>query len=103
MVIRTKKRLIERGAGLSAEVGEVDAEGSTTVAVLDTVEGSTTMVVLDEVESRNIVAMLDGMEGMTTYGTGSTRTKSTIKHKKGSILSKSSMCELNLTHLRIDL
>jgi hypothetical protein len=45
-----------RGAGLSAEVGELDVEeGSTTVAVLNGVEGNTKVVVLNKVE------------GMTTY------------------------------------
>jgi hypothetical protein len=39
-----------RGARLSIEVGELDAEeGSPTVVVMDAEEGSTTVVVLDEV------------------------------------------------------
>jgi hypothetical protein len=45
------------------------------------VEGSTTVAMLDGVEDSTTVAVLDGMKGMTTYGTGSTRTKSTMKHK----------------------
>jgi hypothetical protein len=105
-----------RGAGLSAEVGELDevegsttaavldgVEGSTTMAVLNGVEGNTTMKVLDGVEGSTTTALLDGVEGMTTYETCSTLTKSTMKHKNGSILSKSSMCELDLTHLHTDL
>jgi hypothetical protein len=56
------------GAGLSADVGELDQEeGNTTVVTLDVVEGSTTMVVLDGVEGSTTVAMLDGLEGRTTY------------------------------------
>jgi hypothetical protein len=94
-----------RGAGLSIEVGELDKfEGSTTMAVLNGVEGSTTVAVLDGVEGSATVAVLDGVEGMMTYGTGSTHTKSTMKHtKNGSILSKSNMCKLDLTDPWIDL
>jgi hypothetical protein len=72
-----------RGAGLSVEVGELDGvEGSTTVAVLHGVEGSTIVAVLDGVEGSTTMTVLDGVEGMMTYVTGSTRTKSTMKHKK---------------------
>jgi hypothetical protein len=55
-------------------------EGSTTVAMLDGVEYNTTVAMLDGVEYNTTV--VDEMEGMTTYGTGSTHTKSTMKHKK---------------------
>jgi hypothetical protein len=48
MVTRTEKRLTMKGAGLSAEVGELDrVEDNTTVAVLDRVQGSTIVAVLD--------------------------------------------------------
>jgi hypothetical protein len=101
-----KEMLTVRGAGLSAKVGELDGvEGSTTMPVLDGVEGSTTVAVLNGVEGSTTVAVLDGVEGMT-YGTGSTlksTTKSTMMHKSTMILSKLSMCELDLRHLRIDL
>jgi hypothetical protein len=78
-----RKRLTVRGAGLSDEVGELDGvEGNTTVKVLDGVEGNTIVAVLDEVESSITVAVVDRVEGMTAYETGSTRTKSTMQHKK---------------------
>jgi hypothetical protein len=73
------------------------------MATIDEVEGSTTVAVLDGVEGNTTMALLDGVEGMTTCETGSALTKSTMKHKNGSILSKSSMCELDLTYLWIDL
>jgi hypothetical protein len=58
-----KEILTVRGAGLRAEVGELDGvEGSTTVPVLvDGVEGSTTVVVVDRVEGSTTVAVLDGV------------------------------------------
>jgi hypothetical protein len=87
-----------RGAGLSVEVGELDIE-----------EGSTTMVVLDGVDGNTTVVVLGGVEGMVTYsklnisnhGTGQSiaLTNFTMKHKNGSIQSKSTIYELNLTHL----
>jgi hypothetical protein len=59
-----------RGAGLSANVGELEGVGgSTTVSVLDGMEGSTTMAVLDGVEGSTTVVVLDRVEGMT-YRTG---------------------------------
>jgi hypothetical protein len=99
--------LTVREGGLSAEVGGLDeVEGNTIVAVLDGVEGSTTVAVLNGVEGSTNVAVLDGVKGMTTYETGSTlkstTTKWTMMHKSTMILSKPSMCELDLTHLRID-
>jgi hypothetical protein len=75
------------------------------VAVLDRVEGNTTMVVLDRVEGSTTMVVLDVVEGMP-YGTGSalkSTNKSTMMHKWTMILSMSSMCELDLGHLRIDL
>jgi hypothetical protein len=45
------------GAGLSAEVGQLDDE-----------EGSTTMVVFGVVEGRTTVEVLEGVEDMTTCG-----------------------------------
>jgi hypothetical protein len=95
--------LTARGAGLSAEVGELEGlDGSTTMPVLDGVEGSTTVLVLDGVEGSTTVVVLDGVEGMT-YKTGKSTTKSTMMHKSTTILSNLSMCELGLKHLRIDL
>jgi hypothetical protein len=57
-----------RGAGLTAEVGELGIEeGSTTVAMLDGVDGRTTVVVLG-VEGKTTVVVLDKVDGMKTYG-----------------------------------
>jgi hypothetical protein len=88
-----KEMLTVRGAGLSAEVGELDGvEGSTTVPVLDGVEGSTTVAMLDGMKGSTTMAVLDRVEGMTC-GIGSTL-KSTTKSTM--MLSKPSMCKLDI-------
>jgi hypothetical protein len=107
--------LTTRGAGLSADVGELEGldgsttmpvldgvEGSATMPVLDRVEGSTTVLVLDRVEGSTTVPVLDGVEGMT-YRTGKSTTKSTMRHKSTMVLPNPSMCELDLRYLQIDL